>query len=172
MIVFEEQLARLVDVLPPFTDANATTFNIKYSWGDINELNKYMFVNSNQVYPLIWLTAGEDTHNLGEPNVKRNATIVIATKSLMQDELNPFQYENDFKVILQPILDNLIKALQRSGISIFNETTVKTNRVANYGVDFRIANEIKTLDVWNAIVFDAEITFTSTSTCLNNFNFK
>jgi hypothetical protein len=171
MIVFEEQLGRLVEILPPFTDANNSDFTIKYGWGDINELNKYMFVNSNQVYPLIWLSAGEDNHNLREPNVKRNATIVIATKSLMQDELNPFQYENDFKVILQPILDNLIIALQRSGISILNEATVKTNRVVNYGVDFRIANEIKTLDIWNAIVFDAEITFTSTTTCINNFNF-
>jgi hypothetical protein len=171
MIVFEEQLGRLISLLPTFTDANSNTFTVKYGWGDINELNKYMFVNSTQIYPLIWLTAGEDTHDLNEPNVKRNASIVIATKSLMQDELNPFQYNNDFKIILQPILNNLITALQRSGISMLKTDTIKTNRVVNYGVDFRIANEIKTLDVWNAIVFDAEITFTSTTTCLNKIIF-
>ena len=171
MIVFEEQLGRLIALLPTFTDANGNTFTVKYGWGDINELNKYMFINSTQIYPLIWLTAGEDTHDLNEPNVKRNASIVIATKSLMQDELNPFQYNNDFKIILQPILNNLITALQRSGISILKVDTIKTNRVVNYGVDFRIANEIKTLDVWNAIVFDAEITFTSTTTCLNKIIF-
>jgi hypothetical protein len=130
-----------------------------------------MFINSTQIYPLIWLTAGEDTHDLNEPNVKRNASIVIATKSLMQDELNPFQYNNDFKIILQPILNNLITALQRSGISILKVDTIKTNRVVNYGVEFRNANEIKTLDIWNAIIFDAEITFTSTTTCLNKIIF-
>jgi hypothetical protein len=108
---------------------------------------------------------------LNEPNVKRNASIVIATKSLMQDELNPFQYNNDFKIILQPILNNLITALQRSGISILKTDTIKTNRVVNYGVEFRNANEIKTLDIWNAIIFDAEITFTSTTTCLNKIIF-
>jgi hypothetical protein len=89
----------------------------------------------------------------------------------MQDELNPFQYNNDFKIILQPILNNLITALQRSGISILKVDTIKTNRVVNYGVEFRNANEIKTLDIWNAIIFDAEITFTSTTTCLNKIIF-
>lgn len=174
MIVFEEQLGRLVDALPNFVDAS-NEFKVKYGWGDINELNKYMFVNSNQIYPLIWLTNSQDFHNLREPNVKRNASIIIATKSLNQDELNPFQYSNDFAIILQPTLDNLIKALRQSGISMLNETTIKTNRVANYGVEFRREyqqkGETKTLDIWNAIIFDAEITFTSTTTCLNNINF-
>jgi hypothetical protein len=72
---------------------------------------------------------------------------------------------------LQPILNNLITALQRSGISILKVDTIKTNRVVNYGVEFRNANEIKTLDIWNAIIFDAEITFTSTTTCLNKIIF-
>ncbi len=48
MIVFEEQLGRLIAILPTFTDANSNTFTVKYGWGDINELNKYMFINSTQ----------------------------------------------------------------------------------------------------------------------------
>lgn len=175
MIVFEEQLGRLVDVLPAFTDANSDSFAVKYGWGDVNELNKYMYVNGQNVYPLIWLTNSPDTHNLREPNVKRNARIIVATRSLNQDELSPFQYSNDFAVILQPTLNNLIKALKQSGISILNETTIKTERVINYGVEYRkeyqTQGETNTLDVWNVIVFDAEITFTSTTTCLNNINF-
>jgi len=175
MIVFEEQLARLVDVLPAFVDAETNSFAVKYGWGDIDELNKYMFINGGSIYPLIWLTNTQDNHNLREPNVKRNARIIIATRSLSQDELSPFQYSNDFAVILQPTLDNLIKALKESGISILDLSTVKTERVINYGVEFRkeyqTQGQTNTIDVWNAIVFDAEITFTSTTTCLNNINF-
>lgn len=176
MIVFEEQLGRLVDALPNFVDANADSYKVKYGWGDINELNKYMFVNTGQIYPLVWLTNSQDNHNLREPNVKRNARIIIATRSLNQDELSPFQYSNDFEVILQPTLDNFIIALKQSGISILNLTTVKTERVINYGVEYRkeyqTQGETNTLDVWNAIIVDAEITFSSTTTCLNNINFN
>jgi hypothetical protein len=168
MIVFEEKLSDVVNLLPNHIDSESTEFVIKYGWGNLNELNKYITLNAQ--YPLIWLVDGEDTHNLKKDEVKRNARIVIATRSINVEEMNPFQYDNDFKLTLQPILDNLIKALILSGNSLINQETIKTTRMPNYGIEYRREyqqqTESYTLDIWNAIVLDAEITFTNFTTCL------
>ncbi len=169
MIVFEEQLARLVDVLPPFIGADLVEFPINYNWGTIETLNKYLSLSIEKTpYPLIWLANGKDTHDLREPSVTRNARIIIATRSLNVDELNPYQYQNDFKVILQPVLDNLLLALKLSGISRYNDVDLEIERVPNYAIN-EITNQI---DVWNAIVLDAEITFSGVSTCVKEINFN
>jgi hypothetical protein len=79
------------------------------------------------------------------------------------DELNPYQYQNDFKVILQPIVDNLLNFISISQISRYNKEDVKTERKPNYSVTYRKDNENKTeigqIDVWNAIILDVEISF-------------
>jgi hypothetical protein len=164
MIIFEEQLARIVDVLPPFIGSDSVEFPINYNWGTIEDLNKYLLLPTDvSKYPLIWLANGQDTHDLREPSVKRNARIIIATRSLNVDELNPYQYQNDFKVILQPIVDNLLNFISISQISRYNKEDVKTERKPNYSVTYRKDNENKTeigqIDVWNAIILDVEISF-------------
>lgn len=171
MIVFEEQLERIVNVLPPLVDDKGNTFPVIYDWGTVEVLNKFLALPTNQSkYPLIWLATAKDKNNLREPNVSRRARIVIATRSLNSDEFNRFQYQNDFKLILQPILDNLLYALSNSGISRYDDTDFETERVPNYSVTYREDKENKTktnqIDIWNAITLDATITFSGTSDCL------
>jgi hypothetical protein len=169
MIIFEEQLARIVDVLPPFIGSDSVEFPINYNWGTIEYLNKYLLLPTDvSKYPLIWLANGQDTHDLREPSVKRNARIIIATRSLNVDELNPYQYQNDFKVILQPIVDNLLLALKVGGISRYDDMTIKSERFPNYA-KLDTTNQI---DVWNAIALDIDITFSGVSSCLQTINFN
>lgn len=164
MIIFEEKLGQLVDLLPP-----TVGFSIKYGWGTQDELNKYLALPKTQSpYPLIWLTVGQDKDNLNEQRVTRSAKILIATISDKQSEMNPFIYQTDYKDILIPIANNLIKALQSSGISIITNNEITKELIPNYSV-----RETKgQIDVWNVLVLEMEITFNNATSCLNTINFN
>lgn len=164
MIVFEEELGRIIKKIPPFVDAKSKSFDIVYGWGTIEVLNKKLALpESVSKYPLIWLgTDEEDTHDLRQPTVTRNAYIVIATRSLSVNEFPDYQYQNDFKVILQPILDSLISELRGDMFTTLTLETIKTSRKPNYS----FTKNQGITDVWNAIVFKAEIRFEQNTQCL------
>jgi hypothetical protein len=168
MIVFEDQLARIVEVLPTPT-INEISKPIFFNWGTETVLANYLTLSQGENFPLIWLAEGQDTNDLREPSVKRNAKIVILHESQAPSEFNPYQHEYDYKLILQPILDNLLIALTRSGISRYNDKNFLTQRVKNYSM--RTENESLTY-ICNAIVLNAEITFSGVSSCIktNIFN--
>ena len=168
MIVFEDELARIIEVLPKIVDSNSTEFPINFNWGTEEVLAKYLTLNGKLSFPLVWLVENDDVNDLREPSVKRNARLVILNESQAPDEFNPYQHEYDYNVILQPILNNLLKALSESGISRYDNRTFKTRRVKNYSS----RNENETLVfICNAIVLDAEITISGTSDCIVNINF-
>jgi hypothetical protein len=168
MIIFEDELLRLVEILPNVTVGSQST-NVKFNWGTEEVLTKYLTMNGIESFPLIWLVEGVDTNNEREPSVTRNAKIIILHMSQAPNEFNQYQHEYDFKLILQPILDNLIKALDRSGISRYDNTNFKTQRVKNFSM--KEVNE-SLVYVCNAIVFESEITFSGLSSCINTINFN
>ena len=167
MIVFEDELARIIEVLPKIVDSNSAEFPINFNWGTEEVLAKYLTLNGKLSFPLIWLVENDDVNDLREPSVKRNSRLVILNESQAPDEFNPYQHEYDYKVILQPILDNLLKALNESGISRYDDRNFKTRRVKNYA-----SRQDETLVfICNAIVLDAEITISGTSDCIVKINF-
>lgn len=169
MIVFEEQLGRLVEVLPSITDANSNLYTINYNWGTEEILNQYLKLNGKLSFPLIWLETGEDTNDLREENVKRQANIIILNESQAPQEFNPYQYQYDFSLVLQPIANNLIQALEQSGISRFDDRNIRTKRVTKYSMR---ENDKSLIFICNAIVINAEITFSNVSSCLQTIKFN
>jgi hypothetical protein len=168
MIIFEDELLRLVEILPNVTVGSQST-NVKFNWGTEEVLTKYLTMNGIDSFPLIWLVEGVDTNNDREPSVTRNAKIIILHMSQAPNEFNQYQHDFDFKLILQPILDNLIKSLDRSGISRYDNTNFRTQRVKNFAMK---EVDKSLVYICNAIVFEAEITFSGISSCLNTINFN
>jgi hypothetical protein len=166
MIVFEDQLARLIEVLPPLTNGTLSQ-KINFNWGTEEVLAKYLTLSGKKSFPLIWLVEGVDNNDLREPSVKRNARIIILYESQAPSEFNSYQHEFDYKIILQPILDNLLTALKTSGISRIDDANFKTQRVKNYSM----RNNETLVYICNAILLDAEITFSGVSSCLQTINF-
>ena len=169
MIIFEDELQRLVELLPTVT-VGSNTAVVKYGWGTEEVLTKYLLMNGKLSFPLIWLVEGTDSNDLREPSVTRsNARIVILHESQAPSEFNPYQHEYDFKLILQPILDNLLIALEQSGISRYDNQQFTTQRVKNYSM--REA-EKSLVYICNAIVFESTITFSGLSTCIQEIQFN
>ena len=174
MIVFEERLEEIVNVLPPVLDELEQSRPIKYDWGTVETLNKFLLLAGNRAYPLIWGLTGNDVNDLRQDTVTRKARLIIATQSYHVDQFNRFQYKNDFKNVLQPILDNLLFAFTQSGICRYDDTTVQTSRHPNYSVVYREDKDDKTkthqIGIWNAIAVDVELTFTGD--CLKTIYFN
>lgn len=167
MIVFEDQMARIAEVLPVVT-VGSQSKSVHFNWGTAEVLTKYLIDAKNNNFPLIWLEEGTDTNDLREPSVTRNARINIIHQSQLPSEFNPYQHEYDYKQILQPICDNLLTAFSQSGISRYDNKNFKTRRVKN----FSMTEVDKSLVyICNAIVLDAEVTFSGVSSCIKTINF-
>lgn len=169
MIVFETRLGELIELLPPYVNTvTETVFPIKYGWGTQDELNKYLSLpRAESPYPLVWLNVGIDKDNLNEPRVQRRARILIATNSDKQSEMNPFVYQTDYKEILVPVAQNLIKALQQSGISQIINNEIDREFLPN----FSIRENNGQVDVWNVLMIEAEIAFIGQE-CINRIYFN
>lgn len=161
MITFEESLGKLINLLPAVTIGD-NDYSIKYNWGTQEVLNKYLITNKENSYPLIWLIVGRDTNEIKGKNISRNARIVIATRSMNKEEFNEFQFQTYYKEILHPIQLNLIKVLERSGISQIIDDTYNSEFIPNYSFQ----DEAGTLvDIWNAIVLNIDISFNTDYQC-------
>ena len=168
MIVFEDQLARLVEALPSITVGSISS-SIKFDWGTETVLANYLTLNGKLSFPLIWLVEGQDKNDLREPSVQRNARIVILHESQAPTEFNPYQHEYDYKLILQPICDNLLKAFQQSGISRINDNNFNSQRVKNYSM-----REVDKSLVYicTAIALALDLTFSGVSSCVQQIDFN
>ncbi len=176
MIIFEDQLARIVQVLPPLTSGSLTQ-KINFGWGTEEVLTKYLTMAGKLSFPLIWLAEGEDVNDLREPSVKRNARIIILYESQAPSEFNAYQHEYDYNVILQPILDNLLVALRSSQISdIVDSRQIKTRRykgyLAEYTKDHKQKTDNKATYICNAIILDCEIVFRNVERCIPTIIFN
>ena len=108
MIVFEEKLRELVALMPNNVNANGS-FDIRYDWGTIDVLNKFLVLKESvSKYPLIWLVTSKDTDDLLRNRVTRNARFVIATRSNDVDGFNAQQYQTDYKEVLIPVYNDFI----------------------------------------------------------------
>lgn len=154
MIVFEEKFRELIALLPPHKQG-LDIFPIRYDWGTIDVLNKFLLLpKTKSKYPLIWLITGKDTEDYISKTVTRKARLVIATRSNDVDKFNETQYQTDFKNILIPVYSNLITLLKRSGITTIMNQVIDKELVPNYS----LKDDGKGLiTIWNAIIMDVEI---------------
>ena len=155
MIVFETKLAEIMAVLPKCKGANGKEYQPYFNWGTKDVLNKYLTVKDKTTrYPLIWLIDGQDTFDAGANSANRTAKLILAMHSDKKDYFNPDIYRTDYDLILDPLLKNVITALNGSGAS-FIPDNYTVQRFPNYSVT---KGKGATVDVWNATVLDIEIT--------------
>jgi hypothetical protein len=166
----EKILTELFDLLPDATFSNGNTAKIDFSWGSQQDLNKYIKLKGNKrKYPLIWLVNTKWNENrLGE-TMKSRIRLILAINSTKMENINPTIWDSDFEVTLNPIKENVLTALTKSGRTILNQTTIDIERLPNYSEEG--TNNTKTIDVWNAIVIDCDVEISHNSTCFNQINF-
>lgn len=151
MIVFEEKIRELVALMPKWE----TTHKIRYDWGTIDVLNKFLVLKESvSKYPLIWLVTSKDTDDILRNRVTRNSRFVIATRSNDVDGFNAQQYQTDYTSVLIPVYNDFITLLEKSGITKIVGSTIDKELKPNYSVN---DNGKGLVTIWNAIVLDLEV---------------
>ncbi len=154
MIVSETILREIFSQLPPYTDSNNKDFPIRYEWGDQPDLILFLKTIKGNKYPLIWLVNGSQTTDRTAHSLTRQCRLIIAKDSKHLENRNPTVWDTEFTTCLNPLLENVLKALERSGVTTiigeFEET-----RSANYTEE----DLVKSTDFWNVIVLDITIKF-------------
>ena len=151
MIVFEEKLRELVAFLPQTADG----FTIRYDWGTIDVLNKFLILPENKSkYPLIWLVTGSDTDNFTNKSNNRRVKLVLATASNDVDQFNQVQYQTDYLNILLPIYKDLHTLFIKSGITTLIDDEIAKEIKPNFSFK---NNEKGLIDIWNALFLEFEL---------------
>ena len=70
---------------------------------------------------------------------------------------NPIIWDTEFKDVLNPLLENVLKALDRSTITEIKDSKYKIQRISNYSEDN--GKNAKTIDNWNVIVLEVDVYF-------------
>lgn len=151
MIVFEEKLRELVALLPQTADG----FTVRYDWGTIDVLNKFLILPENKSkYPLIWLVTGSDTDNFTTNSNNRRVKLVLATASNDVDQFNQVQYQTDYLNILLPIYKDLHTLFIKSGITTLINDEITKEMKPNFSFK---NNEKGLIDIWNALFLEFEL---------------
>ena len=151
MIVFEEKLRELVALLPKTADG----FTVRYDWGTIDVLNKFLILPENKSkYPLIWLVTGSDTDNFTNKSNNRRVKLVLATASNDVDQFNQVQYQTDYLNILLPIYKDLHTLFIKSGITTLIDDEIEKEMKPNFSFN---NNEKGLIDIWNALFLEFEL---------------
>lgn len=170
MIITEDILTEIFGQLPPYKDSKSKDFPIRFEWGDQPDLLLYLRTMAGNKYPLVWLVSGEEIANKSTHSLTRQCRFILAKDSKNVESRNPTVWKKEFDTCLNPLLKNVIKALERSGVTtILNEYNVR--REANYTEE----DQTKATDFWNVVVLDVNIRFTEksdgTPQCINTIKF-
>jgi predicted RNA-binding protein YlqC (UPF0109 family) len=129
-------------------------------------LNLYLSqLKQTNKYPLIWLVESPDTVNVRM--VEKSIKLIIAKQSVHTTNTNPIIWETEFKEVLNPLLENVIKALERSTITEIKDSKYKIQRISNYSEDN--GKTAKTIDNWNVIILELDVYFKEN--CLKQIKF-
>lgn len=170
MIVSETILREIFLQLPDYVDSNSKSFPIRYEWGDQPDLILFLKQIADNKYPLVWLVNGDQTPDRYAHKLTRRCRLILAKDSKHVTNRNPKVWDTEFVSCLNPLLENVYKALERSGVttilSIENE-----RREANYTEE----DLTKAIDFWNVIILDITLQFTEksdgTAQCINTIKF-
>jgi hypothetical protein len=164
MIVTETLLKTIFSQLPIYVDSNSKYFPIKFEWGDQSDLLLFLKTIKGNKYPLIWLVNGEQTANRTIRTVVRKCRFILAKDSKNVTNRNPTVWNTEFENCLNPLLENVLKALESSGATTITGSFVE-RREANYTEE----DLMKGSDFWNVIVLDINVKFEER--CINTIKF-
>lgn len=152
MIVEEQILKDIFSQLPAISG-----FTPKFSWGNENVLNLYLSQKKEtNKYPLIWLVEDESEVDISGHYLERPVQLIIAKESAHKTNTNPIIWETEFETVLNPMLKNIVTALEKSGVTTIKNGKYTISKRSNYTEN---GKETKAIDNWNVIVFKAKLIF-------------
>lgn len=171
MIIVEERVREICGQLPKIRINNDVTKQPRFHWGDRNELVKFLELNKEDSYPLVWLMTGIDNHIERGRLCQRECQFVLATRETDKSLLNDIRFDKSFAVVLNPLLDYLLQGLNNSSISRIENESWTVERRPDYTESYyKNDNDNYTIDLWDALKLTVEVEFNNH--CLNEITWQ
>lgn len=136
-ILVEDKLKELFATLPdvvwtnPQTDLQET-FTPIFQWG--NEMDFNEFIKQENVFnPIIWLDTDYSEEG-SEEGLDIDIDLIIPILTASSGMFNEERLDLSFRNILQPLLQNVLKAIKRSNTFILLDNNYKAKKFYNFGV--------------------------------------
>lgn len=152
MIVIESRLNEIFSPLPEIVG-----FKPIYKWGDELHLIKQLEIYSKakkSIYPLIYQTSTGSKQNEYSKEATTSLVLVLACRNTEIDLTNEQRWATSYSNILYPLVENIVKSLVQSGISIIVNGEYTLTEFPNYGSG-QLNN---TTDIWDAVQFECSVT--------------
>lgn len=154
IILFEDLLKEQVDLMPP-VQVNANVARVpSFSWGNSDDLRKYLAYYKEKHNPLIWSVPREATgafegSGMYQRVAELNFCVIEADQELLNNlRLNP---DKSFKKVLIPMWEQLQRRFELSDITMVDEVP---------GVqlfpDYKLGDEYEGQYIWDVM----KLTFT------------
>jgi len=160
MINVHEQLLTAFNSLPLIEG-----FSPNYKWGNEEHLNVLMKLYYNNPdanpYPIIYNVTNQYSHDAKRNNSTATLSLLLATRNVQKDLINNERWATSYRTVLFPLAQSIQTLFSRSEIFNWN-SEYDLFEFPNYS---QAANENATIDIWDALRFDTQIT-------INNNCFK
>lgn len=174
-VVVEDKLMDLFGLIPERTYMQSglpyTTPKPVYHFGDAKECNLFIVKMSGLgmgAFPIIFQTSNEETQNNLSNSVTTTIELVIATDTSAQLS-NDERWATTYRNILMPLVDDVFKAINESGIVRWNQeyTLIKFPNYSNTTAKDQNAF----VSIVDAVLFRANITISGKG-CYNKTIFN
>jgi|TARA_R110000787_G_scaffold113975_1_gene223513 hypothetical protein len=127
-----------------------------YGWGDKNELNKYLSINKNKSYPLVWQKLSSKSKTGNEVSQTCEFIFAVNFRKEELDLMNPDRLEATFKPVLYPFMESFLQALNKSRNITINVNEYDFSDIPNYPVT---SLDDDVVDLWDAVSVSIDATF-------------
>lgn len=149
MLVSEDVLMRGFSLLPEVKYTSIDSRVPFFSWGDKEELDRYIIESKSDNYPLIWLLPSKDMYNKQNGHITKTVSLIISTLEVRTELFNGQRLKLSFAQTLNPLVENIEYYLNNA-----------SNLLLTSDIElFKYPNYSGATDKWDAIklVFDIEI---------------
>ena len=152
MIIPEYIIRDIVKQIPAVVLNSNKTQKPQFGWGDKLELNRYLQLKKNDSYPLIWLLPTVENHHSDGEFCNKRLEIIIATLESNENLFNPDRYNKSFRLVLNPMADQVIKGLINSSVTKIIGATWDVFKHPNYSDNqYQDENSHGTIALWDAL---------------------
>lgn len=170
MIVVETTLRTIFSQLPDVV-INEVAYKVNFDWGSVNDCNLRLvqYGKTSNNYPLVWMVQTEEEHNRAKHSAEKDIQLIIAVNSKDKNAMNPRVWDTEFVEVLNPLAENVIKCLEKSGVTTIIDSKFRLDKKANYSETDE--KKTYTIENWNVIVFKGKVRFDDTGNCINTIRF-
>ena len=166
MIILENRLTEVFDQLPAIDG-----FKPVYKWGNTKHLNAIikMFSENNKTpYPLIYQLSETSVQDTIKNEASARLVLIVACQNTDVSLLNENRWAMSYQNILYPMVANIEKCFDRSGVTQWDGQYTMTN-YPNYGNDATTENP--QIDIWDAVRIELTNPIIINNRCIHTIKF-